>query len=194
MLITALYFTNHMVKSFFVNQNSKQEIISCGLEIVRAGGTISFDTVSEAAGISKPGLMYHFATKKALMLALVDAAADLLFSELESRLSSPSANASIDERVLVYFETCLEREADPSDITMFTDPRLRTELTVRWNEKIEPWFEGIDTEPAERRARLKAVRNMADGFWFNSATTKINVSKDEAAVIHNLAKEILAGS
>src|SRR5690625_1868219 len=40
------------------------------------GVTISLESVALQAGITKPGLMYHFPSKEALMLGLVDHAAE----------------------------------------------------------------------------------------------------------------------
>ena len=40
------------------------------------GVTISLESVALQAGITKPGLMYHFPSKEALMVGLVDHAAE----------------------------------------------------------------------------------------------------------------------
>src|SRR5699024_12787803 len=37
-----------------------------------ADGTLTLDSAARAAGVSKPGLMYHFATKEALLNAILD--------------------------------------------------------------------------------------------------------------------------
>src|SRR5690625_6128714 len=37
-----------------------------------ADGTLTLDSAASAAGVSKPGLMYHFATQEALLNAILD--------------------------------------------------------------------------------------------------------------------------
>lgn len=68
--------------------NSREEVLSCALDLVRAGEVVSFDSVARRSGLSKPGLMYHFRTKKAMMLALVDHVAAGWLEEMATRLSS----------------------------------------------------------------------------------------------------------
>ena len=122
--------------------NSREEILAHALDIIRGGGAISFDSVAQSSGLSKPGLMYHFRTKEALMLGLVDHVADEWQREMDARLTSPFQGSTMRERAGIYVEACVTREPDPADIVMLTDPRLRQELTARWAERISTWFVG----------------------------------------------------
>lgn len=105
--------------------NSREEILAHALDIIRGGGAISFDSVAQSSGLSKPGLMYHFRTKEALMLGLVDHVADEWQREMDARLTSPFQGSTMRERAGIYVEACVTREPDPADIVMLTDPRLR---------------------------------------------------------------------
>ncbi len=150
--------------------NSRKQIIAHSLAVIRAGGSVSFESVARATGLSKPGLMYHFATKEALMVSLVDAVTDEWLHQMSARLSAPGATASVLERIGVYIEASAMRDPDPADIVMLTDPRLREELTARWADRMAVWFTGLDDLPADQRGYLTAVRLMADGIWFAGAT------------------------
>lgn len=171
--------------------NSFDDILSSALALVRAGDAVSLESAAKAAGLTKPGLMYHFRTKEALMIALVDRVADAWFEEMESRLSTPREDASPLDRVAIYLETVLDKDADPADIVMLTDPRLREVLIARWADRIAPWFDGIDNLPIEKRGLLSAVRLMADGVWFGKATGTHVPDNSERSTILASAHEIM---
>ncbi len=172
--------------------NTRGEIVAHSLALIRAGGTLSFESVARATGLSKPGLMYHFATKEALMVGLVDAVTDDWLDEMASRLTSPLDQSTVRERIVVYVDACVMRDADPADIVMLTDPRLREELTARWTERMSVWFVGLDELPVEQQGYLTAVRLMADGVWFAGATGIGVPPPDVRPVILAAAHELLS--
>lgn len=51
-------------------------IIAAAFAQLEEGGSVSLDSVARAVGLTKPGVMYHYPTKEALMLALVDSVLD----------------------------------------------------------------------------------------------------------------------
>jgi AcrR family transcriptional regulator len=136
--------------------------------------------------------MYHFRTKKAMMLALVDHVAAGWLEEMATRLSSAPETTTLRERVGVYVDACVTREPDPADIVMLADPRLREELTIRWADRISSWFVGIADLDATERGYLTAARLLADGAWFAGATGVNIPAPDERAVIVAAANELLS--
>ena len=42
------------------------------MHLARDGRVVSLDSAARAAGVTKPGLMYHFSTKQDLLMAMVD--------------------------------------------------------------------------------------------------------------------------
>ncbi len=68
--------------------NARHRILDGALELLRAegGGTITLDATAKQVGLTKPGLMYHFPTKEALMLAVVDHVAERWEALLQQRL------------------------------------------------------------------------------------------------------------
>ncbi|HIW90795.1 MAG TPA: TetR/AcrR family transcriptional regulator [Candidatus Corynebacterium avicola] len=170
-------------------------------------GSVSLDSAAKQAGVTKPGLMYHFPTKEALMLALVDHVVDRWEEQLIAALGGPLEEAGPVDRIRAYAEFTLGTEFENSDIVMLADPRLRPALTARWGERIAPWvglspaaekepdsasvsatYDGLDVEVA---TRLHAVRLMADGAWLASATGVLDPGKGARADVLVLAREML---
>ncbi|MEV3934979.1 TetR/AcrR family transcriptional regulator [Glycomyces sp. NPDC049804] len=171
--------------------SSREQIIDGALAMLRASESVSLESAAKRAGLTKPGLMYHFPTKEALMLALVDRVIDGWERRLEDALDGPLDQAAPAARLAAYLEWALAGEADWSDLVMFADPRLCEELTARWIARMKPWFDVPEDLPATERARLAAVRFMADGVWFADAMAAVPPDDDTRAGLRALAAEVL---
>jgi len=174
-----------------VSRNSRDDLIRCALTLLHDGRSVSLDSVADAAGLTKPGLMYHFKTKRDLMLALVDAVVDDWLTSLEELLPTAAGDASPWDRHRAYVDLAIGRRADVTDLVFLTDPRLREPLAARWAERLGPWFAIPDTISSSERGRLGAARLMADGIWFADATNTLTPTTDERAEIRALAHHLL---
>lgn len=174
-----------------MSADTRDQIIDSSLRLLRQGDTVSLESAAREAGLTKPGLMYHFRTKEALMLGLVDAVIDQWVVELSARLGDTPEQATATDRVTAYLRWTLERDFDASDLVMLTDPRLREPLTDRWSERFGPWFAVPDGASAALRGRLAAVRLLADGIWFASATDILPPAQDELETIRTAAVSLL---
>ncbi len=173
--------------------SSRARILDSAMARVREGESLSLESVARAAELTKPGLMYHFPTKEALMSALVDHTIDGYEHELRARL--PKADAStVEQRLAAYVDWAFTAEIDQCDLVMFSDPRLRDQLTARWTERLRVWVEVPDGVSPARRARLNAARLMADGSWFADASGVLPLTATERRQVATLARELLEDS
>lgn len=174
-----------------MRQSSREVILDAALALMRRQEPVSLDTVAHAAGLTKPGLMYHFKTKEALMLAVVDRVAEDQERQLEKLLADVDP-VSPWPRLTAYVRWMLAGEVDEADLAMMADPRLRDVLTRRWEEHFEPWVavpEGLDPQT---RARLEGARFMADGVWFADASGALPLDDDGRSGVRTLAEQLLA--
>lgn len=170
--------------------SSRTDLLEAALQLIRDGETVSLDSVARAAGLTKPGLMYHFATKEALMTALVERVTDDYARELASRLPEGEA-ATVERRLEAYVEWAFTADIDRADFIMFTDPRLRDQLTALWADRLRGWVDVPVGLPPARRARLLAARLIADGSWFADASTVLPLSAAERSDVWALARTLL---
>ncbi|MFI7481406.1 TetR/AcrR family transcriptional regulator [Kocuria sp. M1R5S2] len=175
-----------------MSTSSRDRILDGALELLRAGGTISLESAARHVGLSKPGVMYHFRTKEALMLALVDRVMDGWEQEMARRLPARAEEVPARERLRAYLDWCLSGEFDEADLVMLTDPRLRGELKERWAARVAPWVALPEDVPAEHRGPLVAVRLIADGAWFADASGVLALDPDERARVRAVADDLLA--
>lgn len=175
-----------------MSNSSYDRILDGALELLRSGGTISLESAARHVGLSKPGVMYHFRTKQALMLALVDRVMDGWEQQMARRLPAPAEQVPARERLRAYLDWCLSGEFDETDLVMLTDPRLRGTLQERWSARVRPWVALPEDLPAEHRGPLVAVRLIADGAWFADASGVLALDPDERARVRAVADALLA--
>ena len=109
-----------------------------GLEIFSEKGfhATAMDDIAERAGISKPILYQHFASKQDLYLGVMDERVDVLVAQVSNAIESTTGNrARLEAAIACYFR--LVDEADhgyrlifESDFTTNHDVRARVEDVV----------------------------------------------------------------
>ena len=163
-----------------------------------ADGTLTLDSAARAAGVTKPGLMYHFSTKEELLGAILDRMTARCEREMLEQVAGRHpvagddlASASADQRHLAYLDWACSAELSAADLVIFADPHLRVPLTERWQEQLETWLHVPAGVGHDRRARLLAVRLMADGLWFDRAAGLLDQVGAEAQRLRSLAAELL---
>lgn len=171
--------------------NSREKILDSALALLRAGGTVSLESAAQQSGLTKPGLMHHFRTKQALMLALVDHVMDQWERELAQRLPMPLAEASPRDRIRAYVNWTFAGTFDGADLVMLADPRLRDQLARHWEERLAPWIELPTDLPIGTRARLTSARILADGVWLADATGVFPVRGEERDQVRSVALGLL---
>lgn len=172
---------------------SPESILDAATTQLDTGAAVSLDSVARAVGLTKAGVMHHFPTKEALMIALVDAVLDQWDRELCARLSVPADDATPVDRIRAYLDWSLSGEFSESDLVVMSDPKLRRPLTARWVERLTPWLALPDGLPLDERARLSAVRLMADGGWLADAAHFLPPTPQERERIRTLGHDLLKG-
>lgn len=165
-----------------------------------ADGTLTLDSAARAAGVTKPGLMYHFSTKEQLLGAILDRMTARYEREMLALVAARHgaeiedfAEAPAEHRVLAYLDWACTGSIDAADLVIFADPHLRVTLTERWEDQLSRWLgipAGVDVG---RGARLLAVRLMADGLWFDRASGLGVGSEEQLDQARELARDLLGG-
>jgi len=174
-------------------RNTRHRILDGALDLLRVegGGSITLDAAAKEVGLTKPGLMYHFPTKEALMLAVVDHVADHWEQLLRERLGRPLETASPHQRIRAYVEVALDGPFDRADFAIYSDAHYRTALTDTWVRRMEAWVTLPGALPDAVRARLTAARLLADGHWTAAATGVFPVPDRDRAHLLDVAEDLL---
>lgn len=169
---------------------TKREILDAAIAVLSRGEPLTIDAVARECGLTKPGVVHHFATEEVLTTAVVDRIIERWEGEMRAR--TPDDGGDPIGRLRAYVDFALTGEFDQSDLALLADVRLRDELSRRWIERLDPWFgTGVDGD-LERRARLRAARLLADGTWFNAPLDMPTMSDEERSAVHRLVLRMLA--
>lgn len=163
---------------------TKPEILDDAIEVLRRGEPFTIDAVAREAGLTKP----DFATKEALVLAVVDRIVERWLTVLRERAGEDS---SPTERLRAYVEYAVTGEFDQSDLALLVDVRLRDMLAAQWTRRMNPWFGTEITGTPRQRGALRAARLLADGAWFNKGLGIPTVRGDEEDAVYSVAMRLL---
>ena len=174
--------------------SSAPAILDAALQLLDDGETVSLDSVARAVGLTKPGLMYHFSTKAAMMDALVDHVVDRLETELRTHLPTEAAAPTAADRLRAYVQWSFHSPHRPSDLVVLTDPKLAARLRQRWITRLHPWVAIPDDTPPAARAALHAARLIADGTWLAAATNIFPLDDNDKPDVQYIALQLLEGT
>ncbi|WP_350351644.1 TetR/AcrR family transcriptional regulator [Microbacterium sp. A8/3-1] len=170
---------------------ARDRILEAARSLLIAGDTVTLESAARACSLTKQGVMYHFRSKQALMLALVDHVFERWQVGLLDTLSVPFEESTTRERLSAYVDYVFTSELDESDLVLMSDPRLRGSLGDRWNERLGPWL-AIDADVSEEQAaRFGAARLIAGGMWFAGASGIFAPEPAERARVHRIARGYL---
>lgn len=127
----------------------------------------TMDAAARAAGVSKGGLLYHYATKDALEQALLNRLLTLVDDDLTAMASAP------DGPVAFFLRTSV-MDGDPLDRALIAASRLAQggstsaadalrDVRARWEAALRPHVRD--------EAALALVLLVSDGLYFNNALT-----------------------
>lgn len=157
--------------------DSKDQILTGALRLAREqnGRAITLEAAAREAGLTKPGLMYHYSTKDALMLAVVEHVVGQWVKSLRETLGDDPANATPQARLRAYVDVVLAGTFDRADYAISAYSTTNHQLAEVWRKELAPWFHMPDDLSAATRVRLTTARFAADGLWVADATNTMDV-------------------
>jgi len=170
---------------------TRDQVLDRACDMLREGGVLSLDSVARAAGLTKPGLMYHFPTKQALVLGVVDHVTEGYRAALRALLPGGLEESAWTDRVRAYVDWAFTAELDAADLVVFSDPRLRDALAERWAARMSSLVDAPGDTPAPLQARITAARLLGDGMWLARALGTPTLSPTQITGVRAVADELL---
>jgi AcrR family transcriptional regulator len=150
---------------------TRRSVIAAAADIVavEGAGRLTLDAVAERVGLSKGGILHHFATKESLITAMLDEVVANFEVDLQLHLQGESGPGSFAR---AFLRACLDPDGALTRTlrvsagilaAVASDRRLLSPLRRRydvWRGRLEN--DGIDPAIAE------LVRSAADGLWLGN--------------------------
>lgn len=125
----------------------------------------TMDATARAAGVSKGGLLYHFASKDALASGIVDRLRTLVDADVEQMAASPDGPVA-------YFLRSSIMQNDPIDRAILAASRLAQDGNAQASEALrevrDTWADALRPHTKDE-ASLNLVMLVSDGLYFNNA-------------------------
>lgn len=128
----------------------------------------TMDATARAAGVSKGGLLYHFASKEALESGLIERMDALVADDVERMRAAP-------EGAVAYMLRTSVMHGDPLDRAIVAASRLAQSGSAAASAALrrtrEQWEEAIRPHVRDR-AGLDLVMLVSDGLYFSNALSE----------------------
>jgi AcrR family transcriptional regulator len=162
----------------------RAQLLDAAVAVVRRDGAaaLTLDAVAAEAGVSKGGVLYHFASKR----ALIDGLLTRWLDDFEERLGGE------DDLLAAYVRACDLSAAGPdrtaSEFGVLAAMIEEPEVLAAARERQAGWMERIlagATDPAD----AWLVRLAADGLWYSDL---LGVAPPEGGDRRRLMARLLA--
>lgn len=137
------------------------------------GADITYDAVAREAGLTKAGLMYHFPSKDALMIGVIEHVIARWQAELSEALGAPLDESTLADRVRAFVAFAGEGGVTQGEFVVFTEALRRPQLSGPWSDYLRTWFgfgHGTDTTP------LLLAWLAANGLWIAESTSILTIT------------------
>ncbi|MCK9916892.1 MULTISPECIES: TetR/AcrR family transcriptional regulator [Microbacterium] len=146
---------------------ARESVLDAYEDVVIADGpaAATMDAVARAAGVSKGGLLYHFASKDALQSAVIERMSSRGVAEMADVAASPVGAIAAFMRSSIMHNT-------PFDRTIVTVSRLAQNGDAVASDALrrlrDVWEETLRPHTRDETA-LQLVMLVSDGLYFNNA-------------------------
>ena len=131
---------------------------------------LTLDSVAARAGVSKGGLLYHYAGKDALVAALIDRLTRAVDARMDAcRQADPSHGAGVRAYLLAALPPDHDSEAIARrEASLIAALGTRPEQVARYADRQRDWQAQIAADVADPLL-AHIVRLAVDGIWINEA-------------------------
>lgn len=153
--------------------SSKLKLLDAAVVVAGRDGIagMTLDAVATEAGLTKAGLLYHFASKEAMLHAVQQHLLDEMQDHLLAALGRPLETATPDQRVRAYVDVITSRVLGKAELAFVLESIAHPELIEQWEAMVSQW----SPRPASTTASaldLFVARMAADGLWLLNSTSE----------------------
>ncbi|MDJ1641578.1 TetR/AcrR family transcriptional regulator [Streptomyces pakalii] len=170
--------------------SKRSQILEAATRVVQREGvkSVTFDSVAAEAGLTKGGLLYRFASRDDLVLAIHQHLADRWEADLVAAAGKPATEATRDERLATYTQVAIQ-SATRAELLLMLEGSTDAAHSAVWEAVTERWAPppaSAGDDPADLDRFI--VRLAADGLWlYDSLTSQQLTSEMRRAVAERIA-------
>lgn len=150
--------------------NKRQQILAAIVAIIERDGltAVTLDAVAAETAMTRAGLLYHFPSREALILATHRHLARSWEDDLERSAGKPGDAATAAERHAAYINVCA-KAARRVELLLMLEASDDAELGGLWQEVIDRWAPPAPSADDASGLDVFIARLAADGLWIHEA-------------------------
>ncbi|WP_324795135.1 TetR/AcrR family transcriptional regulator [Streptomyces cyaneofuscatus] len=148
--------------------SKRTQILEAATRVVEREGvkSVTFDSVAAEAGLTKGGLLYHFASRDDLVQAIHEHLADEWEAQMAAAAGKPADQATPEERLTAYSRIST-RSATRAELLFMLEGSTTPGHAAPWDAVMERWAPSLTTDDVDDQVALDRfiARLAADGLW-----------------------------
>lgn len=156
-----------------MRKGNRDHILEAARRVIQTSGVtgLTFDAVAEESSVTRPGVMYHFPSRRRLVLAMHHYLAELFESRLMQNLDAPYDAASSEQRLRAYILTCAA-VTSRAELLFMLEAALDEQASQIWTELYSRWVPSASAMHDDEAGMFRfLLRLAADGLWLYEAAT-----------------------
>jgi AcrR family transcriptional regulator len=169
--------------------SSRTQILQAAVRVTERHGitALTLEAAAEEAGLTKPGLMYHFRTRDDLLIGIQRYLTQTWEEQLLTQLGKPLEQSTAQERAAAYARVNAHGPASKADLAFMVESAASSELAQVWNDLMARWVPQPPV-PDPVQLDLFLARLAADGLWLFEATRPAQLAPQvKEALIRRIA-------
>lgn len=175
-----------------MRQSNRGKILEAVVDVVQREGmtSVTLDSVALEAGLTKGGLMYHFPTRDALLLAVHQHLADEWEASMVQVAGKAPQDASTEERLAAYARVAIQR-ATRAQLLLILEGSTHPDHSKPWGDVLARWTPSAEEATNDPAVLARFIAHLAaDGLWMYESLTSERLSPE----LRRLVAEYIAGA
>jgi AcrR family transcriptional regulator len=150
---------------------TRRNVLAAAAEIVATDGAakLTLDAVAERVGVSKGGILHHFATKDSLIAAMIEDVVTLFEADLARHMQGESGPGSFAR---AFLRACLDPEGALTrtlkvSAGIVAAVAINSQLLAPLRRRYDEWRNRLEDDGIDP-AIAELVRSAADGLWLGN--------------------------
>lgn len=161
--------------------SKRTQLLEAALRVVEEGGVTAatFESVAEAAGVTKGGMLYHFPSRDALLQALHEHLAEQWEADMVEQAGATPEGLTEAERLDAYTRVA-SQSGTRAEGLLLLETATEAERHAPWNAVVERWTPPVPAEGELTTVELNTMvaRVAADGLWLYDSLNAAPLSPD----------------
>ncbi|MGW6459441.1 TetR/AcrR family transcriptional regulator [Streptomyces sp. NPDC055078] len=147
--------------------SKRTQILEAARRVVEREGIkgVTFDSVAAEAGLTKGGLLYHFASREDLVQGIHQYLADRWEAVMVAAAGKPASEVTPEERLTTYIRVAAD-SATRAELLFMLEGSTTAEHSAPWVAVLERWAPAPVTDADDPVALDQFIARLAaDGLW-----------------------------